>query len=70
MRNIKSIIAKREVVNNELEKLDGKIYKHYQPIIVKLFEAKDREGLEALLNEVPETFVKMSIYESLRDLKK
>ena len=70
MDDIKVIMQLREVTNDRLESLDSMINKHYKPIISKLFEDKDLSGLESLVNEIPNNYIKMDLYKSIRDLKK
>ena len=66
---IEDIIKEYNEVRQRESELSFMLSKHFNPIINKLFRKKDKDGLEQLLLEIPDSLVKMALYESLRKLK-
>lgn len=54
---------------NALNKLLSDMYDYYIPIIRKLKEDKNKEALELLLDEIPDSSLSMYVYSALRDLR-
>jgi hypothetical protein len=66
---IQDIIKEYEQVRQRESELSFQISEHYQPIINRLSKKKDRNGLEKLLDEIPDSLTKMGVYQALRELK-
>jgi hypothetical protein len=66
---IQDIIKEYEQVRQRESELSFQLSEHYQPIINRLSKKKDRSGLEKLLDEIPDSIVKMGVYQALRELK-
>lgn len=65
---IQAIIKEYKQVSERQSELSQQLSEHYEPIINKLFNDNDKEGLKKLLNEIPESIVKIDVYRALRKL--
>ena len=62
---IEDIVKEFEQVRKREEELNDLIAEHYHPIITDLYDKKDKEGLEKLLNTMPECGSKLRVYQTL-----
>lgn len=65
---IQAIIKEYKQVSERQSELSFKLSEHYEPIINKLLNNNDKDGLIKLLSEIPESLVKMEVYRALREL--
>lgn len=66
---IDKIIEEYKQVTQRESELSYQIGEHYDPIINKLSKAKDIDGLERLLNDLPDCMTKLGIYQALREIR-
>ena len=67
---IQDLIKEYEKLQQRESELLFQLGEHYLPIIKKLFENKDRNGLIKLLDEIPDNLNSAAVYEALRELEK
>lgn len=65
---IQAIIKEYKQVSERQSELSFQLSEHYEPIINKLLNDNDKDGLKKLLNEIPESLVKIEVYRALREL--
>jgi len=66
---IETVIKKFEEVGLQQNKLSFKISEHFQPIINKAVDDKDRDKLESLLDVLPDCIAKFAVYYGLRIIR-
>jgi len=66
---IQDVIKEYKQIKQRESELSFQLSEHYEPIINIMFKTKDIEGLEKLLDEIPDSLAKMGVYQALRELK-
>jgi hypothetical protein len=67
--DIKILIKKFEANQRQWSRLSAQLSAHFDPIVEKLVKKKDIKGLEALLNEIPDSLAKMHVYQVIHEVK-
>ena len=55
-------------VTKKQRELEYKLGQYYRPIIVRARNSMNKKKLEQLLDEVPDSIIKLSLYQAIREI--